>query len=97
MIANPDEKRGRMLLDIIMTGGNFGYLSAEKEQDFSFVRSMKYHIKKYNLLRFDARLPKRVTYPSPNLSPHGERLNTKNRSAPSIFLHAGKPGHGLVS
>ena len=21
----------------------------------------------------------------------------KNRSAPSIFLHAGKPGHGLVS
>ena len=42
-------------LDIIMAGGNFGYLSAERLQDFSFVRSMKYHIKKYNLLRFDAR------------------------------------------
>ena len=55
MIANPDEKRGRMLLDIIMTGGNFGYLSAESQQDFSFVRSLKYHIRKYELLRFDVR------------------------------------------
>ena len=55
MIANPDEKRGRMLLDIIMTGGNFGYLSAESQQDFSFVRSLKYHIRRYELLRFDVR------------------------------------------
>ena len=55
MIANPDEKRGRMLLDIIMTGGNFGYLSAESQQDFSFVRSLKYHIRKYEFLRFDVR------------------------------------------
>ena len=55
MIANPDEKRGRMLLDIIMRGGNFGYLSAERQQGFSFIRSLKYHIRKYELLRFDAR------------------------------------------
>ena len=53
--ANPDEKRGRMLLDIIMRGGNFGYLSAERQQGFSFIRSLKYHIRKYELLRFDAR------------------------------------------
>lgn len=55
MIANPDEKRGRMLLDIIMAGGNFGCLSAESQQGFSCVRSLKYHIKKYELLRFDVR------------------------------------------
>ena len=48
MIANPDEKRGRILLDIIMGGGNFGYLSTEKKQDFSFVRSLKYHIESMN-------------------------------------------------
>ena len=55
MIANPDEKRGRMLLDIIMRGDNFGYLSAGRQQSFSFVRSLKYYIRKYKLLRFDAR------------------------------------------
>jgi hypothetical protein len=55
MIANPDEKRGRLLLDIIMAGGNFGHFSPEIQQGFSFIRSLKYHIMKYKLLRFDVR------------------------------------------
>ena len=55
MIAKPDEKRGRMLLDIIMAGGNFGHFSPVRQQGFSFIRSLKYHIMKYKLLRFDVR------------------------------------------
>ena len=55
MIARPDEKRGRMLLDIIMAGGNFGHFSPVIQQGFSFSTSLKYHIKQYELLRFDAR------------------------------------------
>ena len=55
MIANPDEKRGRMLLDIIMGGDHFGFISAKNRQAFSFVRSLMYHIRKFELLRFDAR------------------------------------------
>ena len=55
MIARPDEKRGRMLLDIIMTGGNFGRFSPERHQEYSFVSSLKYRMKRYELLRFDAR------------------------------------------
>ena len=55
MIACPDEKRGRMLLDIIMAGGNFGHCSPVIQQGFSFGRSLKYRMKQYDLLRFDAR------------------------------------------
>lgn len=55
MIARPDEKRGRMLLDIIMAGGNFGHFSPVIQQGFSFSTSLKYRIKQYQLLRFDAR------------------------------------------
>ena len=55
MIANPDEKRGRILLDIIMGGDHFGFISAKNRQAFSFVRSLMYHIRKFELLRFDAR------------------------------------------
>ena len=55
MIARPDEKRGRMLLDIIMAGGNFGHCSPVIQQGFSFGRSLKYRIKQYDLLRFDVR------------------------------------------
>ena len=55
MIANPDEKRGRILLDIIMGGDHFGFISAKNQQAFSFVRSLMYHIRKFKLLRFDAR------------------------------------------
>lgn len=55
MIARPDEKRGRMLLDIIMAGGNFGHFSPVIRQGFSFSTSLKYRIKQYQLLRFDAR------------------------------------------
>lgn len=55
MIANPDEKRGRMLLDIIMAGGNFGHFSPVIQQGFSFSRSLKHHFKQYEQLKFDAR------------------------------------------
>ncbi len=55
MIACPDEKRGRMLLDIIMAGGNFGHFSPVIQQGFSFSRSLKHHFKQYELLKFDAR------------------------------------------
>lgn len=55
MIARPDEKRGRMLLDIIMAGGNFGHFSPVIQQGFSFSTSLKYRIKQYELLWFDAR------------------------------------------
>ena len=55
MIARPDEKRGRMLLDIIMAGGNFGHFSPVIQQGFSFSTSLKYHINQFKLLRFDAR------------------------------------------
>ena len=55
MIARPDEKRGRMLLDIIMMGGNFGYFSQVRKQGYSFVRSLEYHLKKHELFKFDAR------------------------------------------
>ena len=55
VIAHPDEKRGRMLLDIIMAGGNFGHFSPRMQQGFSFVSSLKYRIKKYELVRFDVR------------------------------------------
>lgn len=55
MIARPDEKRGRMLLDIIMAGGNFGHFTPVIQQGFSFSMSLKYRIKQYDLLRFDAR------------------------------------------
>ena len=55
MIARPDEKRGKMLLNVIMAGGNFGYFSPMIQQSFSFARSLKYRIKKYELLKFDAR------------------------------------------
>ena len=55
MIANPDEKRGRILLDIITGGDHFGFISAKNQQTFSFVRSLMYHIRKFKLLRFDAR------------------------------------------
>lgn len=55
MIACPDEKRGKMLLNVIMTGGNFGQFSPIRQQEYSFVRSLKYRIKQYDMLRFDAR------------------------------------------
>ena len=55
VIAHPDEKRGRMLLDIVMVGGNFGHFSPRMQQGFSFVSSLKYRIKKYELVRFDVR------------------------------------------
>lgn len=55
MIAKPDEKRGRMLLDMIMAGDNSGYLSAKRQQGVPFFRSLKYHMRRYGLLRFDAR------------------------------------------
>lgn len=55
MIARPDEKRGRMLLDIIMAGGNFGHFSPEIQQGFSVSGSLKYRLEKYKMLRFDAR------------------------------------------
>lgn len=55
MIAKPDEKRGRILLDIIMGGDHFGFISAKNRQTFSFARSLMYHIRKFELLRFDAR------------------------------------------
>ena len=50
-----DEKRGRILLDIIMGGDHFGFISAKNQQAFSFVRLLMYHIRKFKLLRFDAR------------------------------------------
>lgn len=53
--ADLDEKRGKMLLDIIMAGDNFEYISAKRKQGFSFVGLLKFHIRKYALLRFDAR------------------------------------------
>ena len=55
MIARPDEKRGRMLLDIIMAGGNFGHFSPEMQQGFSVSGSLKFRLEKYKMLRFDAR------------------------------------------
>ena len=55
MIAKPDEKRGRILLDIITGGDHFGFISAKNQQAFSFVRLLMYHIRKFKLLRFDAR------------------------------------------
>jgi len=55
MIARPDEKRGRMLLDIIMAGGNFGHFSPEIQQGFSVSGSLKYRLEKYKMLRFDSR------------------------------------------
>ena len=55
MIARPDEKRGRMLLDIIMAGGNFGHFSPEMQQGFSVSGSLKYRLEKYKMLRFDVR------------------------------------------
>ena len=55
LIAPMDEKRGRMLLDIVMAGGNFGCFLPERQQGFSFVRSLKYRIRQYELLRFDVR------------------------------------------
>lgn len=55
LIAPMDEKRGRMLLAVVMEGGNFGYFSPQLQEEFSIAGSLKYRFKRYELLRFNAR------------------------------------------
>lgn len=55
MICEPDEKRGRMLLECIKEGGNFGHYSQHSQTPFSVVGTLKYRLNRLRLLRFDAR------------------------------------------
>ncbi len=55
LISSMDEKRGKMLLAVIMEGGNFGHYSHFLQEGFSITGSLKYRLKKYELLKFDAR------------------------------------------
>lgn len=55
LIAPMDEKRGKMLLAVMMEGGNFGHYSHFRQDGFSIAGSLKYRFKKYQLLKFDAR------------------------------------------
>lgn len=55
LIAPMDEKRGQMLLEVMMEGGNFGHYSHFIQDGFSITGSLKYRLKKYKLLKFNAR------------------------------------------
>lgn len=55
LIAPMDEKRGKMLLAVMMEGGNFGHYSRIRQEEFSIVGSLKYRFKKYEMLKFDVR------------------------------------------
>ena len=58
MIASPDEKRGRMLLEVVMAGGNFGKYTPYGQMgshNFSPVRAVANQFEKYKMLRFDVR------------------------------------------
>lgn len=55
LIAPMDEKRGKMLLSVMMEGGNFGHYSKRHQEEFSIAGSLKYRLNKYKLLSFDAR------------------------------------------
>lgn len=55
LIAPMDEKRGEMLLEVMMEGGNFGHYSHFLQEGFSVTGSLKYRFKKYKLLKFNAR------------------------------------------
>ena len=55
LIAQPDERRGKMMLGIMMEGGNFGHYSHQRQVGFSVLNSLKYRCDKLHLLRFDKR------------------------------------------
>jgi hypothetical protein len=54
-IAPMDEKRGKMLLAVMMEGGNFGHYSHSYQEEFSITGSLKNRLKRFQLLKFDAR------------------------------------------
>lgn len=58
LIAPKDEKRGKMLLAVMMEGGNFGqysHYSLLRRERFTILGVLKFRFKKYELLKFDAR------------------------------------------
>ena len=55
MIASVDERRGKMMLSIVMEGGNFGHFNPTKKQTRSWANLVRGRLKKLELLKFDAR------------------------------------------
>lgn len=55
LIAPTDERRGKMMLSIVMEGGNFGHFSPAKKQTRSWSNLVRGRFKKLVLLKFDVR------------------------------------------
>lgn len=55
LIAPVDEKRGKMLLAVMMEGGNFGHYSQQIQKGFSITGALRSRFEKYKFLRFNAR------------------------------------------
>lgn len=54
-IAPMDEKRGKMMLSVIMVGGNFGHYNPNKKKTQSWTNLTQGHFNKLRLLKFDAK------------------------------------------
>lgn len=55
LIAPIDERRGKMMLSIVMDGGNFGRYNPDKRKTLTWANLVQGRFKKLNLLKFDAR------------------------------------------
>ena len=54
MIAPMDEKRGKMMLSIIMEGGNFGHYSPNARKTLSWANLVRVRFNRLKLIRFNA-------------------------------------------